>query len=174
MGKPPADFSKLSDNELYKVRNDAVEALADLEMEVIERRKRKQYLIKDIFSRPWEKWSDFVTSFDKKSPILWKPLISPTHGFPIHNFYSFLVQVPPKFRQESYHIHGEAIKLYTRGKGIEHIGDQTFEVTAGDAILIPANEWHGTENPYDEPIEFYGTQMLDGTYLQQPARVASA
>lgn len=166
------NFAKLSDDELFTQRNDAVEHFSAIEQEVDARRKRGEYLIKQVHNIPWVPVSEMFTSL--KAPIKWKPLITPTHGFPVHNFYSFLIQVPANYRQSKYHIHGEAIKFYLKGKGIEHIGDKTYEVEAGDVILIPANEWHGTENPNNEPIEFYGVQMLDGTYLQKPALIASA
>lgn len=166
------DLAGLSEAELSQYRTDLVERFSRVEMEVEMRRKQGQLHIKNALGLPWQSMAPWVLSM--KTEITWKPLVMPERGFPVHNMYSFLVHVPPHSKQGKYHIHGEAIKFYLKGKGIEHIGDQTFEVEAGDVMFVPANVWHGTENPYDEAIEFYGVQMLDGTYLQKPALIASA
>ena len=54
------------------------------------------------------------------------------------------------------------------------IGDKRFDVEAGDLVLIPANEWHGTENPSDEAMVVYAVAQREGLYLQKPVITASA
>jgi quercetin dioxygenase-like cupin family protein len=41
-----------------------------------------------------------------------------------------------------------------RGQANISIGDETYVVRAGDAVLIPEGEIHSYENTGDEPFEF--------------------
>ena len=95
-------------------------------------------------------------------------IISPEGGFDIHNFMTFMLEIPPHFSSGKYHVHGDAVKHYLSGRGKEMVGDQVFDVGPGDFIHIPAGVWHGTENPYDEPIRILGTQIRPGAPLQIP------
>jgi mannose-6-phosphate isomerase-like protein (cupin superfamily) len=48
------------------------------------------------------------------------------------------------------------LKLYAQGRGRELIGGKEYDVEAGDLVFIPANTWHGSQNPStDEPLRFF-------------------
>lgn len=51
------------------------------------------------------------------------------------------------------HAHAEQALLVVSGHGV-HLRHQEEPIAAGsgDAIYIPANEWHGFANPFDEPV----------------------
>jgi mannose-6-phosphate isomerase-like protein (cupin superfamily) len=87
-------------------------------------------------------------------------------GFGIYNFHLFTSGRAAG--SDRYHTHGDAVKYYIAGHGVEVIGDQRFEVTAGDFMHVPANVWHGTENPSDEPLVFLAAQQFPGTFRQVP------
>jgi mannose-6-phosphate isomerase-like protein (cupin superfamily) len=93
-------------------------------------------------------------------------IIGPEIGFNIHNFHVFTSGRAAG--GDRYHTHGDAVKFYVRGRGYETIGDQRFAVKVGDFVHVPANVWHGTENPYDEPLVFLAAQQFPGTYRQVP------
>jgi len=95
-------------------------------------------------------------------------IISPELGFDIYNLHVFFIGRQPKTEQGLYHTHGDAVKYYLRGRGYEFIGDQRFEVKAGDFLHVPANIWHGTQNPNDEPLCFLAAQQYPGTFRQTP------
>lgn len=95
-------------------------------------------------------------------------VIAPELGFDIYNIHLFVAGPQPKVEQGLYHTHGDAVKFYLRGRGYEIIGDQRFEVKAGDFLHVPANIWHGTQNPYDEPLRFLAAQQYPGTFRQTP------
>lgn len=95
-------------------------------------------------------------------------IISPELGFDVYNFHVFFIARKPKTEEGLYHTHGDAVKYYVRGRGYELIGDKTFEVKAGDFLHVPANIWHGTQNPYDEPLCFLAAQQYPGTFRQTP------
>ena len=96
-------------------------------------------------------------------------VIAPELGFDIYNIHLFVAGPPPKVEAGRYHTHGDALKFYLRGRGYEFIGDQRFEVKAGDFLHVPANIWHGTQNPYDEPLRFYAVAQQPGNPVQMPA-----
>ncbi len=85
-------------------------------------------------------------------------------GFDIYTFSVSVVHVPPG--QERALTQGDAMNYYLTGRGYEIIGDQRYEVKAGDFIHIPANTWHATHNPNDEPIRFITWQQYLGTFRQ--------
>lgn len=93
-------------------------------------------------------------------------IIGPELGFDIYNFHLFTSGRAAG--SDRYHTHGDAVKYYVAGRGFEVIGDQRFEVGAGDFMHVPANVWHGTENPYDEPLVFLAAQQFPGTLRQVP------
>ena len=93
-------------------------------------------------------------------------IIGPELGFDIYNFHIFTSGRAGG--SERYHTHGDAAKYYVAGRGYEVVGDQRFEVKVGDFMHIPANVWHGTENPYDEPLIFLAAQQFPGTLRQVP------
>jgi mannose-6-phosphate isomerase-like protein (cupin superfamily) len=94
-------------------------------------------------------------------------IVGPELGFEIYNFHLFTSGRAAG--SDRYHTHGDAVKYYISGHGFEVIGDQRFEVSAGDFMHVPANVWHGTENPSDEPLVFLAAQQFPGTFRQVPA-----
>ncbi len=81
-------------------------------------------------------------------------LVAAELGFNMYNIHVFAVELPPGESDGAYHIHGEAVKFYLKGRAKEIIGDREYEVEAGDVILVPAHVWHGTQNVYSEPVSF--------------------
>ncbi len=65
-------------------------------------------------------------------------------------------------------MHGEAIKYYLSGRGVEVIGGNRYEVEPGDLCFIPHHVWHGTQNPGPEPLRFLAVVQQVGTPLQVP------
>jgi mannose-6-phosphate isomerase-like protein (cupin superfamily) len=101
-----------------------------------------------------------------EKPPPFQTIIAPELGFNIHNFHLFTSGRDA--RSDRYHSHGDALKYYIYGSGIEDVNGQRFEVKAGDFMHIPANTWHGTINPHDEPLVFLAAQQFPGTWRQTP------
>ena len=91
-------------------------------------------------------------------------IVGPELGFNIHNLHVFTSGRAGE--SERYHPHGDALKHYIKGGGYELIGEDRFEVKVGDFCHVPANIWHGTENPHPEPLVFLAAQQFPGTYRQ--------
>ncbi|WP_280401419.1 cupin domain-containing protein [Nocardia carnea] len=57
------------------------------------------------------------------------------------------------------HAHAEQAVYVVAGRGRHLTESGAIDVAAGDAIHIPAGEWHGFANPYEEPctiLSIYG------------------
>ena len=93
-------------------------------------------------------------------------IVGPEMGFNVHNLHIFTSGRAGG--SERYHTHGDALKYYIKGGGQELIADQRFDVKVGDFCHVPANIWHGTENPHPEPLVFLAAQQFPGTYRQVP------
>ena len=93
-------------------------------------------------------------------------IVGPELGFNVHNLHVFTSGRAGG--SERYHTHGDALKYYIKGGGQELIGDDRFDVKVGDFCHVPANIWHGTENPHPEPLVFLAAQQFPGTYRQVP------
>ena len=95
-------------------------------------------------------------------------IVSPELGFNVHNLHVFTTGRAGAGHRwsERYHTHGDALKYYIRGGGYEVIGDERIEVNEGDFCHVPANVWHGTENPNPDPMVFLAAQQFPGTYRQ--------
>ena len=91
-------------------------------------------------------------------------IVGPEMGFNIHNLHIFTSGRAGE--SERYHTHGDALKYYIKGGGQELIGEERFDVKIGDFCHVPANIWHGTENPNPEPLVFLAAQQFPGTYRQ--------
>ncbi len=51
------------------------------------------------------------------------------------------------------HPNAEEWEYVIHGKGIKHVGDESFYVEAGDVAFVPRNTYHGLENGSDtEPL----------------------
>ncbi len=55
------------------------------------------------------------------------------------------------------HSHPEYEEIYfvTKGKGIAQIGEEKFEIEAGDCFHIPYGPFHRVFNPNNENLEYY-------------------
>jgi mannose-6-phosphate isomerase-like protein (cupin superfamily) len=93
-------------------------------------------------------------------------IVGPEMGFNVHNLHVFTSGRAGG--SERYHTHGDALKYYIKGGGQELIADVRFDVKVGDFCHVPANIWHGTENPHPEPLVFLAAQQFPGTYRQVP------
>ncbi len=91
-------------------------------------------------------------------------IVGPEMGFNVHNLHIFTSGRAGQ--SERYHTHGDALKYYIKGGGQELIADDRFDVKVGDFCHVPANVWHGTENPNPEPLVFLAAQQFPGTYRQ--------
>ncbi len=54
-----------------------------------------------------------------------------------------------------YHVGARHIWFISEGRGIYHVGDQTYEVAVGDVATAGDGEVHSFENPYDDFFAFY-------------------
>lgn len=159
------DLKGLSPTELYRCRQEILGQLGKVELEFNNRRAQKRRHVKSS-ELEWHNVNDMTPS---TAPIKICQIISPELGFDIYNIHMFMLEVQPGGEGGSYHRHGDAIKHYISGRGIEIVGDEKFEVEAGDFVHIPANTWHGTQNPYDEPVKILAVQQFPGTYSQVSA-----
>ena len=91
-------------------------------------------------------------------------IVGPEMGFNVHNLHVFTSGRAGG--SERYHTHGDALKHYIKGGGYELVEEERFEVKVGDFCHVPANVWHGTENPRPEPLVFLAAQQFPGTYRQ--------
>lgn len=147
------DEPRLTPDELDKKLRALVYEMGKIEEELNRYRAQDRHVMKSEEVR----WKELGENKEGKEPggaIRRASLISPELGFNIHNFHLFLAEIPPGRQEGAYHMHGEAVKYYLSGEGIELIGDKEYRVKAGDSIFIPANTWHGTQNPGTEPLRF--------------------
>lgn len=162
------DYSKMDTLELMSYRYQLVKECAHLEEELNIRRRQDRHVMRKSelnFS------AVHASGIQIKGPThLTARAVAPELGFNIHNLQAFFDKVPPGSSEGAYHMHGEAIKYYVSGKGIETIGNKTYEVNSGDTVFIPANTWHGTHNPGPDPLLFLAitTSMLAVPLCIQP------
>ena len=156
----------LTPGELVHRRNLLLNQFGRFELEFDSRRSENKLLVKGSEIR-WESASS-VHPTQQKGHLLAR-IISPELGFNIHTFRVFKRQIEGGGVDGAYHTHGDAVKYYLEGEGKEIIGDEEYEVKAGDMAFIPANIWHGTENTGEGPMVFVAFHQLPGTHLPVPA-----
>ena len=144
------ELLKLDSSEIVRRRyNLATEmSLYDAALEKLRETKKIHRKSSDI------EWKDHALDQSMNLRIKTASVIAPELGFSIYSMRAFIGELPPKSSEGAYHRHGEAIKYYLSGRAVEIVGDEEYEVGAGDFVFIPANIWHGTQNPYDEPVRF--------------------
>lgn len=54
-----------------------------------------------------------------------------------------------------YHVGARHIWFVSQGRGILHLGDDSYEVASGDVATAGEGEVHWFENSHDEPFAFY-------------------
>jgi mannose-6-phosphate isomerase-like protein (cupin superfamily) len=150
------DLAKLDSRSLHSLLLEKEMGFAKASLELQRRRAQKRIHVRaeDAPLLDWDTGNHAV--------------IAPELGFDIYNIHLFVAGPQPKVEAGRYHTHGDAVKFYLKGRGYEFIGDQRFEVKAGDFLHVPANIWHGTQNPNDEPLRFLGAQQYPGTFRQTP------
>ena len=149
---PRSQLGKLDSFQLYRRRRALLLERSKLEEELNRRRAQDRLLMR---SEDLD-WTE--EGFGLKLQGVQgrgASVITPELGFNIHNLTATLLEVPPGSEEGTYHYHGEAVKYYVKGSATEIVGDKRYEVTAGDAVFIPANTWHGTQNNSKEPVLIY-------------------
>lgn len=147
-------YEDLTPGQLARKRQEMVREMNKLEQEFERRRRQDRHLMRaeDIQWTKREQGSVFLKSSQLDRRLA--TVIGPELGFNIHNFNVSMMEIAPGSTEGAYHMHGEAVKYYLQGKATEIVGDQRYEVKAGDAVFIPASTWHGTQNPGPEPVRF--------------------
>jgi quercetin dioxygenase-like cupin family protein len=156
------ELASLSPTALFHRRQEMLNHLGKVDLEFDRRREQGRRHVKSDELQ----WVNANQITPTEADIKFCPIISPELGFNIHNIHMFMLEIAPNSEGGSYHRHGDAIKHYISGRGVEIIGGERYEVEAGDFIHIPANVWHGTQNPYDEPCRILAVQQFPGTYSQ--------
>ncbi len=146
-----AEYQHLTSMELGRKRHALEEEMGKVEEEMNRRRETDRHIMR-VSEREWKDMGEILGGNIKKGIAKRATLVSPELGFNVHNFAAFLGEIPPGGQEGAYHTHGEAVKFYLEGKGVEIIGDKQYEVEPGDAVFIPANTWHGTQNPGQTPL----------------------
>ena len=165
------DLTAVSGTKLYRMRQQVLSDLGKLDAELNERRSARRRHVKQsdlVWTQPEDMSAEQAERLASRG-ISHCQVISPELGFDIYNMHMFLLELAPHSEGGAYHRHGDAIKYYLSGRAVELVGDERFEVEAGDFMHIPANTWHGTQNPYDEPVRMLAVQQFPGTYVQTPA-----
>ncbi len=67
------------------------------------------------------------------------------------------------------HTHPELEEIYhiVKGQGIMKVGEQEFKVKAGDTFLVPFGDFHTTENPFTETLEYFWVVSPDHNRVQK-------
>ncbi|MDP6550119.1 MAG: cupin domain-containing protein [Dehalococcoidia bacterium] len=162
----PDELDALSPAQLAQRRDMILHRFGRIEEEFDRRRQENRLLAKatDIL---WESASSVHPTQQEGHRLA--RIISPELGFNIHTFRVFQREIGGGGVEGAYHTHGDAVKYYLNGRGKEIIGEEEYEVEAGDLAFIPANIWHGTENTGLEPMVFIAFHQLPGTHLPVPA-----
>ncbi len=147
---PTTEYNKLTSAQLGQKRHALVEEMGRVEEELNQRREADRHITR-AGEHEWKDIHDILGTI-KRGVARRATLVAPEMGFNVHNFVAFLAEIPPGGQEGAYHMHGEAVKYYLEGKGIEIIGDKRYDVAAGDTVFIPANTWHGTQNPGPGPL----------------------
>lgn len=68
--------------------------------------------------------------------------------------------LPPRTAHRLHrHAHAEQAVYLVSGRGVHLTEKESIPLESGAAVHIPAHEWHGFANPYDEPckiVSIYG------------------
>ena len=161
------DLSQLSSEELARQRYEIIQKLSEYDVEMESRRHQGRVHVKGS-ELEWQE-GPLVKPLEGEIRLRTTPIITPEIGFDANTLMAFMGELAPKTGGGKYHRHNEAIKYYLSGRGVEIVGDKEYEVEAGDFAFIPANVWHGTQNPYDEPLRFYAVAIQPGNPVQTPA-----
>jgi mannose-6-phosphate isomerase-like protein (cupin superfamily) len=68
-----------------------------------------------------------------------------------------LVEMEPGGLQRAHRHEPEQIYFFISGTGMMSVEDETWEVTPGDCVLVPANATHSIRNGSgEEPLRYFG------------------
>jgi mannose-6-phosphate isomerase-like protein (cupin superfamily) len=147
------DYQQLDSAELGRKRHALVEEIGRIEDELNRRRKKDRHVMA-AEELDWKDVREILGTGMKAGVARRATLVAPELGFNVHNFVAFLAEFPAGSEEGAYHMHGEAVKYYLSGQGIEIIGDKRYTVKAGDTVFIPAHTWHGSQNPGPDPLRY--------------------
>jgi len=146
-----AQYREFTPWELGRRRHELLTEMSLVEEEINQRRTQDRHVVRSEEMT----WDERTTTGLKRVPgSRSRRIVAAQLGFNIRNFELFQAEIAPRTQRGAYHMHGEAVKYYLSGQGIEVIGNKQYEVKAGDTVFIPANVWHGTQNPGDEPLSY--------------------
>ena len=96
-----------------------------------------------------------------KSWMLIGPQNSSTQGLSLQ-----ISEIPVGSAQPLHSHEPEQCYYIVRGRGIMTIGEETRQVSAGDAVYIPPNRSHGIENSGDDVLEYVtaNSPVFDSRY----------
>lgn len=171
--KIPFDLGKHSYTEaemhaLGRARYHLMQELGNVEREMESRRLIQRHLMRQS-ELEWRDLSEEIGVEQSGPPVRIAKAICPDLEFPARNFLASFIEVPGQATEPVVHRHGEEVKYFMQGRGVETIGDAEFEVGPGDLIFVPANTWHSTRNRSDEPLRFFSVQQARGTPVATPA-----
>lgn len=166
--KPP-EVQDLSDEELAKLEPWPLYTLymqtqvefGRVELEAQRRREQKRLYISA-----------------KEAPLMeWGPgrhvIMAPELGFDIYTVQIFMDHLPSGARQGPW-TGGDTVKYYLAGRGVEEVGEESFQVKTGDFLHVPANTPNETHNPGPDALRILCWQQLPGTFLQVPSPFTGA
>ncbi len=148
-----SDYHEMDAGELYDKRFEMLLEFGRLEVELNKRRAQGRHIVRSE-EQVW-RTKPVMEGIKMKQPIRSTSLVAPEQGFDSHNFHAFILEIPPGSQEGAYHTHGEAVKHYLEGEGVEIIGDNRYEIKAGDTVFIPAFTWHGTQNTGTTPLRIF-------------------
>ncbi|MFE3453773.1 cupin domain-containing protein [Nonomuraea sp. NPDC059194] len=86
--------------------------------------------------------------------------------------------VAPGAEPNEHSLDREEVLVVVAGSGVARLAGTEHPVTAGDAIVVPAQTMFGLGNPHDEPLELIAAlpvgaraRLSDGTTIVPPAAV---
>ncbi|RZS86846.1 quercetin dioxygenase-like cupin family protein [Motilibacter rhizosphaerae] len=95
------------------------------------------------------------------------PLASPSRG--TTTLAMWTVTAPPGASSPRHSMTEEEVLLVQRGRVVAHVGDASWELAAGDGVVVPPGEEFLLDNPFDEPAD-----LLACTTAGMRARVGGA
>ena len=147
------DYNGMDAAELYDRRMEMILEFGRLEEELNRRRVQGRHIVRSE-DQVW-RTKAVMEGMQMKQPVRSTSLVAPEQGFDSHNFHAFILEIPRGSQEGAYHTHGEAVKYYLEGEGLEIIGENRYQVKAGDTVFIPAFTWHGTQNTGAGPIRIF-------------------
>ncbi len=75
------------------------------------------------------------------------------HDAGAENLVANTAHLPPGTRHQLHrHPHAEQLTIVVSGRGVHLTESDKTTVEAGDVVLVPAGEWHGFTNPFQDEV----------------------